>query len=519
MDQHCDTVKEAPPPTTSWMESHNIPVFWGNRMSPALNNNEGRVPTRRVIRRDEGLVKALTLPTISVYNMRSIWAKIKNLGDDINMRETDICFLTEIWQKQENKKHRFKIEELLEMKGIQYISTPRPGARRGGGVAIAFPGDKYQVSKLNIDVVKPLECLFSLVKTTNPAEKCKRYIAVCFYCPPSSKSKTKLVDLISTHISSLRTQYADCGVIVCGDRNDLEMKQLLSVDPSLRQIVDFPTNKKLDKTLDVVLTDMFSSYQAPTRLPAIPVDIGSEGVPSDHWGVEVKPRTNLSTTKARPKKENILVRRMPDSLVAKFGPILAVKDWSFLAGLSPDRMVQQFEEAATGMVDQMFPKKKVQIIEGDQPFFTEELRQLRRQRNRAYQRDGRSANYFSLQTKFQDKLKHEAQKYKAKILEDVTSGKRGSGYSAIRKLAESSANREQRKEFIIPAYEAEGLKPLQAAQRSARHFSAISQTVAPLNINNFHPALLNCLPGRKFRRVPPGPISLHSVSMKYTEDY
>ena len=160
MDQHCDTVKEAPPPTTSWMESQNIPAFWGNRMSPALNNNEGRVPTRRVIRRDEGLVKALTLPTISVYNMRSIWAKIKNLGDDINMRETDICFLTEIWQKQENKKHRFKIEELLEMKGIQYISTPRPGARRGGGVAIAFPGDKYQVFKLNIDVVKPLECFF-----------------------------------------------------------------------------------------------------------------------------------------------------------------------------------------------------------------------------------------------------------------------------------------------------------------------------------------------------------------------
>ena len=77
---------------------------------------------------------------------------------------------------------------MLKMKGIQYVSTPRPGARREGGVAIAFPGGRFHVSKLNIEVMKPLECLFSLVKPRDPAVKSRKYIAVCFYSPPHSKS-------------------------------------------------------------------------------------------------------------------------------------------------------------------------------------------------------------------------------------------------------------------------------------------------------------------------------------------
>ena len=126
----------------------------------------------------------------------------------------------------------------------------------------------------------------------------------------------------------------------------------------------------------------------------------------------MKARTNLSITKARPMKEIILVRRMPNSQVADFGPRLADMDWSFLVGLSADQMVETFETAAARLVDETFPQKEVMIIEGNQPYFTEELRQLRRQRNRAYQRAGRSPTYYSLHKKFNYKLKSKANKYK-----------------------------------------------------------------------------------------------------------
>jgi len=34
-------------------------------------------------------------------------------------RTTDICFITEIWEQDESKKHRKKVEKLLELKGIK----------------------------------------------------------------------------------------------------------------------------------------------------------------------------------------------------------------------------------------------------------------------------------------------------------------------------------------------------------------------------------------------------------------
>ena len=296
-------------------------------------------------------------------------------------------------------------------------------------------------------------------------------------------------------------------------RNDLQMQQLLSVDPAFRQIVNFPTNKNLDKTLDVICTDMFSSYEAAIRLPAIQVDDGKEGVPSDHWGVEVRPRTNLSTTKARPKKKSIMVKSMPDSLVLNFEAQLALKDWSFLAGQSANEMVEHFQAAANRLVNETFPEKQVTISEGDQPYFTEELRLLRRRRDRAYQRGCKTQTYLSLQNKFQLKLKGESLKYKKKIINEVITGKRGSGYAAIRKLGESQADSELRKEFTIPAYIEEGLTPQDAANRLADHFSAISQTVTPLDVAWFHPALrLEIEKGKKFSNKPT--LTQHEVYTK-----
>jgi hypothetical protein len=367
-----------------------------------------------VVRRDEGLVVALSLPTISQYNMRSLWAKAGNLADDINHRQSDICFLTEVWESAENKKHKLKIEEMLEMEGIHYISTPRPGSRRGGGVAIAFPGTRFHVTKLNINIPHPLECLFALVKPVdNQTGKLKKVIAVCFYAPPKSTKYSQLVDLITVEISRLRSQHSGCGVIICGDRNDLKIEDLISGDPSLRQIVVHNTNKKKDKVLDVVVTDLYTGYQEPVLLPAVPVDPGRLGVPSDHAGVEVKPRTTLSDSKARPKKDTFMVQRMPDSLVADFGHVLVEEDWSYLQdGMSPVELVDAFQTSASRMVNHHFPKKLVSITQGEKPYFTEELRKLRRQHDHIYQKSGKCQKYLDIQLKFTSKLKAEALKYK-----------------------------------------------------------------------------------------------------------
>ena len=96
--------------------------------------------------------------------MRSIFPKIGNFALDMIERESDISFLTEVWEKYENKKHQFRLEEMLEISGIKYISTPRPGAKRGGGAAIAVRLDNFTISKLNIALPRSIEVVWGLLK-------------------------------------------------------------------------------------------------------------------------------------------------------------------------------------------------------------------------------------------------------------------------------------------------------------------------------------------------------------------
>ena len=74
-------------------------------------------------------------------------------------------------------------------------------------------------------------------------------------------------------------------------------------------------------------------------------------------------------------------------------------------------------------------------------------------------------------------------------MKEVKDGKRGSGYSAIRRLGDGQSDWDARKEFKIPAYCEKGLTANEAANKLADHFSAISQTVKPLDILKLHPSL------------------------------
>ena len=170
-----------------------------------------------------------------------------------------------MWEKLENKKHQYKLEELFEMKGIRYISTPRPGARRGGGAAIAVNQKRFVISKLNIPLPRGVEVVWGLLRPKIVTGKISSIIVCCFYSPPRSRKNSVLIDHLTVTLQYLLQTHPEAGVIISGDRNSVEISALLTVDPSLRQTVTQPTRGQ--QILDVFVTNLARYYQEPVIVP------------------------------------------------------------------------------------------------------------------------------------------------------------------------------------------------------------------------------------------------------------
>ena len=438
----------------------------------------------KTLKRDKKAVQGLSLPVLSNYNMRSIFPKLDSFSEDFIERSVGVSFLTEIWEKSTNKKHQKKLEEMFEMKGILYISTPRPGVKRGGGVALAADPARFLLSKLNVPNPDQLEVSWGLLKPRQVTGPISKIICCCFYSPPNSRKKTKLIDHISSILQDLLLDHPGAGVIISGDRNDLSIERLLSIDPSLRQIVRNPTHGR--KVLDIVLTNIWMFYNEPEIVEPIPVDDPAKGVPSDHSGVVVMPICNADQPPMRRKMKKVF-RPMPDSLVNKFGEEICNMSWNFLSPeLSSTELTELFQTKMTIMVDDNFPLKTITLTDFDQPWITQDLKKLKRIRRREFCRHGRSDKYIQLKNQFEMKKKDAVQKYTDKIIEEVREGSKSSSYKALRKLGVRSGDIKDEL-FTIPAHIEEALTEEQSAERIADYFSNISQEYEPLSFDNLPP--------------------------------
>ena len=147
------------------------------------------------------------------------------------------------------------------MRGMKYISTPRPGARRGGGAAIVVNTETFSISNLNISIPNNLEIVWGLLRPIEVTGKITKIIVCSFYCPPKSTKKSSLIEHMTLTIQSLRSTFPKAGVIISGDRNDLSIARLRSVDPALRQTALKGTRGQ--NILTIVLTDLEVFYEEP----------------------------------------------------------------------------------------------------------------------------------------------------------------------------------------------------------------------------------------------------------------
>ena len=462
-------------------------------------SEETRLPPVRIrIRRDNRTIQALTLPKVLNYNMRSFFSKIGNFSEDMLERSGDAAFLTEVWEKKENKKHQRKLEKMLEMAGIQYISTPRPGAQRGGGAAIAIRTKNFTISKLNVMIPKSVEAVWGLLKPKIVTEKISKIIVCSFYSPPRSRKNGALIDHLTVTLQSLLKDHSAAGIIISGDRNSIDIQTLLSIDPSLQQIVKVPTRGL--KTLDVIITNMARYYNDAMVVPPIIPDNPGYGVTSDHLGVFATPNMNSFQITRRLKVKK-MIRPIADSLLASFGFKFKEEKFEFSQDVTVAEMVEKFQGAVHKLLQTTFPEKQIITKLDDKPYFTENLRKLKRQRQRVYYKNGRSEKYLKLKENFEEKLNNEKRKYIKKVSQKVYEGSRGSIYPALKKLG-LRPGQERESSFVLPGHAEQNLSPAQSAEIIADYFSHISQEFTPLRITNLPVAIQQYLMNQDQDLVP-----------------
>ena len=225
------------------------PAWYDEYIPPVLNKHR----TRNIIsvNRDNRKVEGLSLPIISVSNCRSLTPKLNNFKNDIIQRGISVSLCSEVWEKANCKKQRFEFEKMFHMEGLKYISTPRT-TKRGGGAAIIVNIENFTLDKLEIIIPYKLEVIWGLMRPKIASPKIREIIVCSFYSPPKSKKNSKLLDHLISTTQFLLTKYPNAGIIMGGDKNDLNLAPLMRGVPRLKNIVTKNTYK--NKILDVILT-------------------------------------------------------------------------------------------------------------------------------------------------------------------------------------------------------------------------------------------------------------------------
>ena len=390
-----------------------IPVLIGQAPPyPPQQNSNRRSPCRTTIRRNNRAVTALSLPNVMVTNHRSIFPKFNNLVDEILELDMHLGLHCEIWENKENIAHANKIEEALEIHGIQYISTPRPN-RRGGGAAITLIRDSpFVLTQLDpscMSVDDSLEVCWGLLKPKQPTGPIKSIIVCSFYIPPYSKKKSALIEHISLNYFILKSQHPDAAFLCGGDKNDLNIQLLLDINPTFRQIVTQPTYRL--SVLDVLVTDIGHYYLEPIIRPAVQPDNPTTAKPSDHSIAFAKSNTNANQPAVRETVSRI-IRPLNNETIRSFASWIQRESWEFVYnGIDSSDMVDRLNFLIQFNLDAHCPTKTVKMSNLDGRISSAAVKQASRRKNREYTKHGNSEKYKELKREVKTKLKDAAKTF------------------------------------------------------------------------------------------------------------
>ena len=91
----------------------------------------------------------------------------------------------------------------------------------------------------------------------------------------------------------------------------------------------------------------------------------------------------------------------------KFGEWIVTEGWQDIKeNMSPTEQTAVFEKILNEKLDLFCPEKTMKVSSQDKPWINGELKAIARQKNREYNKRGKSATYKKLAKKFEEKYKY-----------------------------------------------------------------------------------------------------------------
>ena len=440
--------------------------------------NTDRIKNFKNIKKSNKLLQALNLPTVMNVNPRSIYNKSEEFHTFVEEHSIDCVFMSESWERPDKP-----LEQIINLPNHSVISNPHQRKGVGGRPALIVNNDKYHVRNLTqslIDIPWGVEATWAIISpkdVTNDSSIQK--IALCsVYSKPNSKKKTLLLDHINQAFHTLSTKYGKgLHFIIAGDTNDLKLQNILNLSPNMRQLVQGVTRLDPPAMLDPVISTLGNLYQEPVCLPPLDADPDSNGSPSDHLIVVMRPVNTVNNKPGRKFRE-VKVRPLLSSGLSKFEAWIKKQNWSeILNAKSVDTKAETLHNMVLDKLDEFCPEKNIKISSDDQPWFTEQLKRLNRRIRREYGKRRRSKRYKKLKKIYLKKMSEAKLNFKTKMIDDVMTAKTSQWYSKLKRIS----NYDQTKSDILQVDEISHMSDQEQAEAIADSFCAISNEYEPVN--------------------------------------
>ena len=180
----------------------------------------------------------MNLPTLCNINPRSIYNKQDEFHTLVEEEDLDLIFISESWERE-----YLPLDQIIKLEDHTVISNVSQRVGVGGRPAIIANKKKFNVQNITNTLVQipwGVEAVWCILTPKNVKNDSKiQKIACCsIYSKPASNKKTLLLDHISDAYNVLCTKYGrGLHFVLAGDTNDLKLDSILSLSPSLSQIV------------------------------------------------------------------------------------------------------------------------------------------------------------------------------------------------------------------------------------------------------------------------------------------